>query len=194
MNESLRIAIADDEPPLLQDLEETLVGMGHQVVATAQTGSDLVDRCCERTPDLVITDIKMPDMDGLEAASRIRETHPVPVVIVSAYHDPEFIERASQEHVMAYLVKPINDDSLKTSIHVAMRRFREFQALFEEADGLNRALEERKLIERAKGFLMKRGGLAEPDAFRRLQELASTKHQRMAEIAQSIITAEEAFQ
>ena len=95
---------------------------------------------------------------------------------------------------MAYLVKPINDDSLKASIHVAMRRFREFQALFAETDDLKRALEERKLIERAKGVLMKRGGLDEPDAFRRLQDLASTKHQKMVEIARSIITAEEAFQ
>ena len=88
---TLRIAIADDEPALLQDLEETLLDLGHQVVATAQTGSELVKRCCETTPDLVITDIKMPDMDGLEAAGKMRETYPVPIVIISAYHDPEFI-------------------------------------------------------------------------------------------------------
>lgn len=194
MTEPLRIVIADDEAPLLQDLEETLRDMGHQVVGSARTGKELVSHCADTSPDLVITDIKMPDMDGLEAANRICAARPVPIVIVSAYHDPEYIERASREHVLAYLVKPITDDNLMASITIAMGRFRELQALLTETESMKRALEERKLIERAKGILMTRAALSEPDAFRRLQDLASTKHEKMAQIARGIITADEAFQ
>ncbi len=193
MNQRLRIAIAEDEPELLADLAETLVEFGHEVVATAETGRALVERCRETSPDLVITDIKMPDMDGLEAAERLRTDGPVPIIIVSAYHDPEFIERALHEHVLAYLVKPIDDASLKASIALAMQRFREFQALEQETDSLRQALEDRKLVERAKGILMKRAELDEPAAFRRLQLLSSHKNIKMVEIARMIVTADEAL-
>jgi two-component system, response regulator PdtaR len=104
MTERLRIVIAEDEPELLADLEETLADFGHEVVGKAQTGRQLVEQCRETSPDLVITDIKMPDLDGLEAAKLIRGTRPVPIVIVSAFHDPEFVERAMQDHVLAFLV------------------------------------------------------------------------------------------
>jgi len=190
---TLRIALADDEPEVLADLEESVVELGHEVVATAQTGTNLVALCRETAPDLIITDIKMPDMDGLDAVDEIRKTRPTPVIIVSAYHDPEYVERALKEHVLAYLVKPISDQSLKTSIELAMQRFKEFQALQEQAANLQQALEDRKLTERAKGILMKRAELSEPDAFRRLQLLSSQKNKKMVEIARMIVEAEEAF-
>ena len=193
MNVSLRIAIAEDEPELLIDLEETLQEFGHEVVGKAQTGTELVECCKQSAPDLVITDIKMPDMDGLEAAARIREIRPTPIVILSAYHDQESIDRALKEHVLAYLVKPLSDQSLKTSIALAMQRFSEFQALEKQADSLQQAMEDRKLIERAKGILMKRADLSEPDAFRRLQLLSSQKNKKMVEIARTIVEAEQAF-
>jgi two-component system, response regulator PdtaR len=194
MNEPLRIAIAEDEPELLIDLEETLLEFGHEVVAKAQTGTELVERCRETEPDLVITDIKMPDMDGLEAAAQIRAMRPIPIVILSAYHDQEFIDRALKEHVLAYLVKPLNDQSLKTSIALAMQRFKEFQALENQAADMQQAMEDRKLIERAKGILMKRAELSEPDAFRRLQLLSSQKNKKMVDIARTIVEAEQAFE
>jgi response regulator NasT len=193
MTERLRIVIAEDEPELLVDLEETLVELGHDVVGKAQTGQQLVERCRETSPDLVITDIKMPDLDGLEAAKQIRGNKPVPIVIVSAFHDPEFVERALQEHVLAFLVKPIGDAGLKASITLAMERFRQFQALQKQTDDLRQALEDRKVVERAKGILMKRAGLDEQDAFRRLQLLSSQKNKKMVEIAQMIVVAEEAL-
>lgn len=193
MSEALKIAVADDEPEILEDLVETLVAMGHQVVASARNGRELVERCRAARPDLIITDIKMPDMDGLDAAAQICREQPVPIILVSAYSDPEFIERALENHVLAYLIKPIHDDNLRTSIALAMRRFQELTALRHQTDDLRQAMEDRKLVERAKGILMKRGGLEEQDAFRRLQRLASEKNMKLVEIARTILTAEQAF-
>ena len=193
MTKSLRIIVADDEPLLVEGLSVYLEDLGHCVVATAATGSELVERSLEIQPDLVITDIKMPDMDGLEAVKKICNSYRVPVVIVSAYHDEEFIRRASEQCIMSYLVKPIDEQTLKASLSMAMRRFAEFQALMVENENLKQTLENRKIIERAKGILMQRSSLSEQDAFTRLQDLASTKHQKMIEIARMIIEADQAF-
>jgi two-component system, response regulator PdtaR len=193
MNSSLRIIVADDEPDVLEHFKECLMALGHQVVAAVGTGAELVEQCNALHPDLVVTDIKMPQLDGIEAATRIRQNYPVPVILVSAYHDPELIERALADHVLAYLVKPIRKDDLEPAIALAMRRFKEFQALHQQAEDLRQALEDRKVVERAKGVLMKRAQLDEPAAFARLQKLASEKNRKMVEIARMIITAEEAF-
>lgn len=194
MDNLLRIAIADDEPEMLQFLEMALSSMGHDVVIQAQNGQELIDACRATLPDLIITDINMPDVDGLEAVKQIQGTGLVPVILVSAHHDPEFIQRAIQNHVLAYLVKPIKKKDLEPAISLVVQRFKEYQTLQQEADDLRHSLEDRKLIERAKGILMKLAGLSEPEAFKRLQLLSSQKNKKMAEIAQSIITADEAFQ
>jgi response regulator NasT len=193
MTESLQVAVADDEPEMRVYLQETLSILGHRVASVAETGSQLVEQCVDSRPDLVITDIKMPDMDGIDAANQICESEAIPVILISAYHDPDLIERALSDHVLAYLVKPITQADLETAIALAMRRFKEFQALQQQADDLRQALEDRKLIERAKGILMKRASLNESDAFRRLQKLSSEKNQKMVEIARMIIIAEEAL-
>lgn len=192
MNERLRIAIADDELDLREYLQETLTDMGHDVIAIAQNGAELVELCRRRQPDVVITDIKMPDLDGIEAAARIYQDNPVPVILVSAYHDPALIERAEADHVMAYLVKPIKQANLETALAIARRRFEQFQELRREAADLRQALEDRKLIERAKGILMKVAQLDEPAAFRRLQKLASEHNKKLVEIAQMLLISEEA--
>lgn len=193
MNKSLRISVAEDEPLMRKYLQETLTVLGHQVVSLSESGRDLVQQCLSLNPDLVITDIRMPDMDGLDAAAAIYAKELVPIIVVSAYHDADLIERAEKNHIVAYLVKPIKEESLGPAIAIAMRRFQEFQATRKEADNLRQALEDRKLIERAKGILMKRTGLDEPEAFRRLQKLASDKNRKLVEVAQSIVMAEEAF-
>jgi len=193
MKEALRVAVAEDEPELLEDLREMLIDLGHQVVATATNGQELVELCEATHPDLVIADIRMPIMDGLEAAEQIRHREPVPVVLVSAHSEPELVERALQNHVLSYLIKPIKGDQLKTAIALAMGRFREFKTLRREASDLRQALQDRKVIERAKGVLMKEADLDEAAAFRRLQKLASNKNQKMLQIAEAILLGQEAI-
>ncbi|MEO1999679.1 MAG: response regulator [Planctomycetaceae bacterium] len=194
MTQPLRIAIADDEPEMLEYLHEALDILGHKVVCQAETGAELVERCQTTRVDLIITDIKMPEMDGLEAAATICRDQPIPVILVSAFHDHDLIERALKDQVLAYLVKPIKHADLLTSIALARRRFSEFQALHQQAIDLRQALEDRKFVERAKGILMKRAEIDEPDAFQRLQKLASQENKKMTEIARMIITADEAME
>jgi AmiR/NasT family two-component response regulator len=194
MNRSLRIIVADDECDTRDFFQKFLSLQGHQVLATAQTGRHLVEQCRLLHPDLVITDIKMPDMDGIDAAGEIYKDAPIPVILVSTYHNGELIERAADQHVLAYLVKPIKETDLGPAIGIAMKRFEEFQTLQKEATDLRQALEDRKVIERAKGIIMRRGKLEEAEAFRRLQRLASDKTRKLVEIAQMILVAEEAFQ
>jgi response regulator NasT len=190
---SLRIAIADDEVRMREFLHETLESLGHNVVAVAETGRQLVDQCRESQPDLIVTDIKMPDMDGLDASTKISCERPTPVILVSAYYDDDYISRAMGDHVLAYLVKPIRSSDLEPAISLVMQRFKEFHALQQQAEDLRQALEDRKSIERAKGILMKRASLSEQDAFRRLQKLSSEKNKKMVEIAQTIIDGDAAL-
>jgi response regulator NasT len=193
MTTGLRIAVADDEPEMRDFFEKVLPRFGHQVVAVAENGVQLVEHCRQLKPDLVITDIKMPELDGIEAASQICRERPVPVILVSAYHDPALIARAEADHVLAYLVKPIGLVDLQPAIAVAMRRFGEWQALQRECTDLKQALTDRKVIEQAKGLLMKLAGIDEKEAFHRLQELASEKNQKLIDAAQSILAVEKAL-
>lgn len=193
MDRSLRVAVADDEPDMRDYYKAILPRLGHEVVAVAETGAALLEQCRAVCPDLVITDIRMPDMDGIDAAVAIHEMRPVPVILVSGYHDPELIQRAAADHILAYLIKPIKQSDLVPAIALAMRRFEQFEQLRNEANGYRQALEDRKLIERAKGVLTKRAGLDEEAAFRRLQKLASEKNLKLVELARTILTAEEAL-
>jgi AmiR/NasT family two-component response regulator len=192
MPSGLRILIADDEPRTRDYLWKSLERLGHHVVSAARTGHELVEQCRQYRPELVISDIKMPELDGIDAADEIYRFEAIPVILISAFHDDELIRRASRQHILAYLVKPVKDTDLAPAITVAMERFREFQTLQSEAANLKQALQDRKTIERAKGILMKRTGLAEPEAFRRLQHLASRKSRKLVEIAQMIVIAEQA--
>ena len=190
---ALRIAVADDEADMLQYYRETLSLLGHEVVVAAENGRQLVEECLAAQPELVITDIKMPEMDGIEAAGKLSQSMAVPVILVSAFYDAELIERATRDHVVAYLVKPIKRADLETTIALATQRFREFNALWKEAASLRQALDDRKIIERAKGILMKRAELDEASAFRRLQKQASDRNMKLAEMAKAIVMADEAF-
>jgi AmiR/NasT family two-component response regulator len=194
MNSPLRIAVADDELDMRDYFKKSLSRLGHQVVSVAQNGRELIEHCKTQKPDLVITDIKMPDMDGIDAAVHIYKDRPVPVILVSAYHDPGLIARAESDHILGYLVKPIEQADLEPAIALAMRRFEQFEALRHEAADLRQALEDRKIIERAKGVLMKRGSFDEPEAFRRLQKLASEESRKLIDIAHMILIAERAAQ
>ena len=193
MTKGLRIAVADDEADMRDFFEKVLPRCGHQVIAVAENGAQLVEHCRQLQPDLVITDIKMPEMDGIEASRQICQERPVPVILVSAYHDPVLIERAAGDHVLAYLVKPIGVADLQPAISIAVRRFEESQSLQKENKDLKQTLADRKVIEQAKGLLMKAAAIDEKEAFRRLQALASDHNQKLVEAAQCILAVEKAF-
>lgn len=193
MINTLRVAIADDEPAVRETLTAMLRTLGHEVVFSGSTGRELVEHCLDERPDLVLTDIQMPDMDGLDAAMVIYERAPAPVVLLTGFCSPELIERAEENHVLGYLLKPATQAQLEAAIGLAVRRHEEFQALRKEAADLRQSLADRKLIERAKGLLMKHLGVDEPEAFRRLQKFASNKNKKLIEIAETIVTAAEAL-
>jgi len=189
----LRVAVADDERDTRQFFEEVLTQLGHEVTASCATGRELIERCRATSPDIIITDIKMPDMDGIEAVTEIGREQTVPVILVSAHHDAELLVRAGVGYIMGYLVKPVKPPDLHAALTMGLLRFEQFQAVRKEAADLRQALEDRKIIERAKGVLMELGGVSERDAFRRLQKMASDKNRKMLEVAQMILTVEEAF-
>jgi len=189
----MKIAVADDEPGVQAYLEDILGRLGHEVVSVCHTGQELLERCLESPPDLIITDIKMSGLDGIEATRRIHEKLDVPVILVSAYHEPEILERTQEIQVMAYLVKPIRMENVKAAIAVAAGRFSEFQALRKEGADLKQALQDRKTIEKAKGLLMAEAKLSEEDAFRRLQALARSRSRKLVDIAEMLILAREAL-
>jgi AmiR/NasT family two-component response regulator len=190
---SLRITVADDEPLMGVYYQDVLPAMGHQLLAVAQSGSELLECCRKARPDLVITDIKMPEMDGIEAAAALWREMSVPVIVVSAYTDAELISRAQDSPVMAFLVKPIRAATLEPAIQIAARRSAELQALRQEAEDLRQALQDRKLIERAKGLTMKNAGVDEAEAHRLLQRVARATQRKLVQVAEMIITADAVF-
>lgn len=187
-----KILVADDEMSIRLLYSEELKEEGYEVYM-ASNGREALEVVDKIPLDLVILDIKMPEMDGIEAANRLYNERPVPVILVSAFHDPGLIHRAEADHVLGYLVKPIKQADLEPVIALAMRRFAQFEALRQEAADLRQALDDRKLIERAKGILMKQARLDEAEAFARLQKLASEKNLKLAELARIILTADEAM-
>jgi len=193
MDQALQVIVADDDRQARDFYHQVLPDIGHRVVFAAATGAELVEQCEQLKPDLVISDIKMPDLDGLDASEQIYKSHPVPIILVSGYHDADLIERAQENHILAYLVKPITRADMEVAISLAMKRFHEFEELRLETSNLRQALQDRKIIERAKNILMKLGELHEHDAFRRLQKLASRQNKKLVQVAEMIVTAEMAF-
>jgi response regulator NasT len=189
--ESLRVLIADDESIRLMSLRVQLAALGHQVVAEASTGEEAVVLAATSLPDLAILDIRMPGMDGIEAAERITRSRPIPIILLTAYSDEQLVARAAQTSISAYLMKPVAEDDLLPAISLALARFRQFQALQQEVTDLKDALESRKVVERAKGILMRRLDLSEEEAFRRLQKQSQDTNRRLAEVAQALITADQ---
>lgn len=190
---SLHIAVADDEPDMRLFFREVLPHLGHVVVVEAGNGRELVEGCRAKRPDLVITDVRMPDMDGLRAAAEVNAVSQVPVILVTAHHDPAVLAGLGADYVMAFLTKPVKPVDLEAAIHLAMLRFGHFQALAKEAADLRQALEDRKLIERAKGAVIKRVRIDEEEAFRRLRKLASDHNWRLVEAARQVMAAEDLF-
>ncbi|MHB0856935.1 MAG: ANTAR domain-containing response regulator [Anaerolineae bacterium] len=190
--ERIRIVIADDESIICMDLREMLGNLGYLVVGEAGDGRSAVNLARELRPDVVLMDIKMPDMDGIEAAKILTAERIAPVVLLTAFSQRELVDRAKEAGVVGYLVKPIQEADLAPAIEIALSRFREFRELESEVDDLQDQLETRKLVDRAKGILMDSQGLTEAAAFRRIQKMSMNTRKGMREIAQAIILTHEA--
>ncbi len=188
---SLRVVIAEDEPLVTQTLTEQLRHLGHRVIGEAANGEEVVNMVLDARPDLVIMDIKMPKLSGLQASRAIMEKAPVPIILLTAYTDDAFIEEAASVGAMAYLVKPVDERDLVPAIRLVLSQFEQLQSLRREVDDLREALETRKLVERAKGVLMRRLNLTEEEAFNRIQRQARNRQAKMRDIAKAIIEADE---
>jgi response regulator NasT len=188
--EPLRILIADDESIRMMSLRKQLAALGHRVVAEASNGEEAVALAAATQPDLAILDIKMPVTDGIEAAQQITRARPIPIILLTAYNEAELVERAAQANISAYLMKPVAEEDLLPAITLALIRFRQFEALRREVSDLREALEARKIIERAKGILVRRLGLTEEEAFRRLQKQSQDSNRKLAEVAEAIVMAD----
>lgn len=192
--ERTRVIIADDESIIRMDVREMLTNLGYLVVGEVGDGRSAVNLARELKPDIVVMDIKMPGMDGIEAAKILTEEKISPVLLLTAYSQRDLVERAKEAGVAGYIVKPFQESDLAPAIEVALARFREFRALEQEVDDLQQALETRKLVERAKGILMDTQGLKEGEAFRRIQKMSMNTRRPMKQVAEAIILAHEAQQ
>jgi AmiR/NasT family two-component response regulator len=183
----MRILVAEDETIIRLDLCELLAGAGHEIVAEARDGEEAVALAREHAPDLAIMDVKMPRLDGIEAARRILDERPIPIVMLTAYGHQELVARAVDAGVFGYLVKPFREQDVVPAIATARARHEELVALREEAESLGEALAARKVIERAKGILMQKDGLAEADAFARLRRASQASGRPLRVIAEAVI-------
>jgi two-component system, response regulator PdtaR len=183
----MRILIAEDETIIRLDLRELLEGAGFEVVAEARDGEEAVALAQSEQPDLALLDVKMPKLDGIDAARRILDQRPIPIVMVTAYGEEELVTRAVEVGVFGYLVKPFRESDLLPAIATARARHEELAAVREEADSLAEALAARKAIERAKGLLMEREGLTEKDAFARLRKASQISGRPLKVVADALI-------
>ena len=184
---ALRILVAEDETIIRLDLKSILERAGFDVCAEARDGVEAVELAASEQPDLVILDVKMPRLDGIEAARRILADRPIPIVVLTAYGQDELVARAVEAGVFGYLVKPFREEDLLPAIAAARARHAQLEALRDEAESLAEALASRKVVERAKGLLMEREGLTEQEAFARLRRASQVSGRPMKVVAEALI-------
>ena len=187
----MKILIVEDETLVGMGLQDTLTKMGHEVVAQAASQAEALDQFKRHQPDVVLVDIQLDGGDGIELARQIAEVRRVPMLIISAFSDPELVRRAGEAGVFGYLIKPVEQRQLEAQLEVAVRRFREGEQLRLEKEQLAANLETRKLVERAKGIFMRRLQLDEAEAHKRLQQESQKRRINLAELAKKIIESEE---
>jgi two-component system, response regulator PdtaR len=183
----MRVLVAEDETIIRLDLRELLERLGLEVCAEARDGEEAVALARSAKPDVAIMDVKMPKLDGIEAARQILDERPIPIVMLTAYGQDEIVSRAVEAGVFGYLVKPFREQDLLPAIRTATARHEELAALREEAESLAEALAARKAIERAKGLLMEKEGLSEHDAFARLRKASQISGRPLRVVAEALI-------
>jgi len=186
-----RIIIAEDDSVIRMDLREELQRQGYLVAGDVGDGQSAVNLARELRPELVLMDIRMPEMDGIEAARILTNERLAPVVLLTAFSDDELIERAREAGVVAYITKPWKPSDLKPAIEIALARFQEFREMESQVKTLEDQLATRKVVEKAKGMLMVKFSLSEQEAFRRIQKLSMNNRKSMREVAEAILLAEE---
>lgn len=182
-----RILVADDESLIRLDVREMLTHLGYEVVGEAGDGAVAVELARKLKPDLVIMDIRMPEVDGIVAAETLTRERIAPVVLLTAYSDHQLVERAREAGVVGYVVKPFREAELRPVIELSLARFDEFRTLEREVGNLTEALESRKVVERAKGVLMESYGLKESEAFHRIRKTSMDARKSMREVADAIL-------
>jgi AmiR/NasT family two-component response regulator len=184
----MRVLVAEDDPLIALGLCERLRSLGHEPIGPASDGEQAIEMARASDPDLYLFDIEMPNLDGLQAATQLaRDGLRRPVVVVTGVDDPTLVERSIASGVSAYLTKPVDSRELQAALELGAARHAEFQALEAEVDRAQQALEDRKLVERAKGLLMSALALSEQDAFRRLQMTARERNLRLVDVAARIV-------
>ena len=183
----MKVLIAEDETLIRLDLRGMLENAGLEVCGEAKNGVEAVELAATTAPDVAVLDVKMPRLDGIEAARKILDERPMPIVLVSAFTEQSLVRRAAEAGVYGYLAKPFREEDLLPAIATARARFDQLAAVREEAESLSEALAARKLIERAKGLLMESQGLNEQDAFARLRRASQVSGRPMRVIAEAII-------
>lgn len=182
-----RVVVAEDESLIRMDIVETLRENGFDVVGEAGDGETAVALATELRPDLVVMDIKMPQLDGISAAEKLNKDNVAPVVLLTAFSQKELVERASEAGAMAYVVKPFTPDDLLPAIEIALSRYQQLVALESEIADLQERFETRKVVDRAKGLLTAKMGLSEPEAFRWIQKASMDRRLTMHEVAVAVI-------
>jgi AmiR/NasT family two-component response regulator len=191
MNEKLQVLLAHGDPHQRAMLKKALVELGHEVVCECDSAQELSEfALAAKTPDLIVSGVDLRGGDGVQALVRISETVAVPAIIVTQRTSLEIVERAILDHVMAYLIEPVEAHEIKPTIHLVLRRFEQFQELQAEVESLRQALSERKTIERAKGVLMNRDDIDEDAAYKKLRRMATDSRIRLFDAAQSLLAEE----
>ena len=186
----MRVLIADDDPIIRLDLKQMLENLDYEVVAEAEDGQAAIHCARDTKPDVCVLDVKMPVMDGIDAAKILMDEQIAPAILLTAYSDKELIDRAKKSGVFGYLVKPFKPSDLAPAIEVARSRFEQNKVLAKELSSAQSRLEARRLVEQAKGLLMKSEGITEDEAYKRIQQLSMNARKSMKEVADAIIIAQ----
>ena len=187
MAEKYRIVIADDEALICMDLREMLEEAGHTVVGVGSDGAEALDLVKEKKPDLVILDVKMPRLDGIQTAKMIAHDIAAPVVLLTAFGDEDIIEKAKKSMVFGYVMKPVDERNLFPAIQIAVSQFRQKSEIVDRVKDMEREFAARKIIDRAKGLLMDYYHISEEDAYRRMQQTSMKRGIALADVAQKIV-------
>lgn len=184
---AMRVLIADDEAVIRMGLRTMLEDLGHQVVATATDGASALEMVRTEKPEVILLDIKMPGMDGIQAARQIMQERPTPVVMLTAYSQRELVNEAREASVFGYLVKPVKEDLLDATLELAVLRFKEWQKVQRQVRDLTKSLEAREVVEKAKRVLMEQQDLNEQQAFNKIHRTSRSRRVTMQQVAQEIL-------